>query len=149
WRKQVKVGDIILVIDVGGGTSDFSLMAVREQDGELSLERVAVGEHILLGGDNMDLALAYHLKTQLEAAGHALDPVQLATLTQAARAGKERLLTHVAEASAPIAIPGRGSKLIGSTLRTELTRDSLQSILLEGFFPVVEASARPQGRARV
>jgi molecular chaperone DnaK (HSP70) len=149
WRQQVKLGDVILVIDVGGGTSDFSLMAVREQDGELSLERVAVGEHILLGGDNMDLALAYHLKMQLEAAGHTLDPVQLATLTQAARAGKERLLTHTDEASAPIAIPGRGSKLIGSTLRTDLTRDSLHSILLEGFFPVVEASARPQGRARV
>src|SRR5690606_33102932 len=76
WREQVGVGDVILVIDVGGGTSDFSLIAVREQDGDLALERLAVGEHILLGGDNMDLALAYHLKGVLEGQGHSLDPVQ-------------------------------------------------------------------------
>ncbi|MFT3927210.1 MAG: Hsp70 family protein [Myxococcales bacterium] len=148
WREQVRVGDVILVVDVGGGTSDFSLIAVREQDGELALERLAVGEHILLGGDNMDLALAYHLKVVLEQEGHSLDPVQLATLTQAARAAKERLLTFADETSAPVVIPGRGSKLIGGSLKCELTRDDLTRILLEGFFPEVEASARPQSRAR-
>jgi molecular chaperone DnaK (HSP70) len=148
WREQVQVGDVILVVDLGGGTTDFSLIAVREREGELELERIAVGEHILLGGDNMDLALAYHLKTQLEAGGTALDPTQLATLTQAARAAKERMLTHVNEPSAPVAIPGRGSRLVGGTLRTELTRDALEGILLEGFFPLVEASARPVARAR-
>jgi molecular chaperone DnaK (HSP70) len=148
WREQVKVGDVILVIDVGGGTTDFSLIAVREQGGELALERVAVGEHILLGGDNMDLALAYQLKAQLEAGGQALDPTQLATLTQAARAGKELLLSKLDVASAPIAIPGRSSKLIGGTLKTELGRALLEQSLLEGFFPEVEASARPIARAR-
>jgi molecular chaperone DnaK (HSP70) len=148
WREQVKVGDVILVIDVGGGTTDLSLMAVRERDGELALERIAVGEHILLGGDNMDLALAYQLKAQLEAGGQALDPTQLATLTQAARAGKELLLTRPELASAPVAIPGRGSKLIGGTLKTELSRALLEQSLLEGFFPEVEASARPIARAR-
>ena len=66
WRDQVKVGDIILVIDVGGGTTDLSLIAVTEQDGNLELTRVAVGDHILLGGDNMDLALAYTVKAKLE-----------------------------------------------------------------------------------
>jgi len=148
WRKQVMLGDVILVIDVGGGTSDFSLIAVREQDGQLSLERIAVGEHILLGGDNMDLALAYLLRSQLEAGGSTLDAVQLATLTQAARVAKEQLLTDLDLPSAPVAIPGRGSKLVGGTIKTELTRDDLARVLLEGFFPLVEADARPLSRPR-
>ncbi len=148
WRKQVTLGDAILVIDVGGGTSDFSLIAVRGQEGELALERIAVGDHILLGGDNMDLALAYVLRTQLEAAGHTLDPIQLSTLTQAARVAKEQLLTDRELASAPVTIPGRGSKLIGGSLRAELTREDLERVLLEGFFPLVDAEARPQVRAR-
>ena len=59
WRKSVKVGDLILVCDVGGGTTDFTLIGVAERDGDLELNRLAVGEHILLGGDNMDLALAH------------------------------------------------------------------------------------------
>jgi hypothetical protein len=66
WRKELKVGDVILVVDVGGGTSDFSLMAVLEEQGNLQLHRVAVGEHLLLGGDNMDLALAHTLKAKIE-----------------------------------------------------------------------------------
>jgi molecular chaperone DnaK (HSP70) len=148
WRSQVQLGDVILVIDIGGGTSDFSLIAVREQDGQLALERIAVGEHILLGGDNMDLALAYLLRSQLEASGHALDPVQLATLTQAARVAKEQLLSDLDLPSAPVTIPGRGSKLIGGTIAAELTRDDLERVLLEGFFPLVEADARPLSRAR-
>lgn len=148
WRKQVRVGDVILVVDVGGGTSDFSLISVREQDGQLALERLAVGEHILLGGDNMDLALAYRLRTQLEREGHGLDPVQLATLTQAARGAKERLLSYPDENSAPVVIPGRGSKLIGGSLKTELSREDLTRILLDGFFPEVDVDARPQQRAR-
>lgn len=148
WRKQVRVGDVILVVDVGGGTTDFSLISVREQEGQLSLERLAVGEHILLGGDNMDLALAYRLRTQLEREGHGLDPVQVATLTQAARSAKERLLSFPEETSAPVVIPGRGSKLIGGSVKTELLREDLTRILLDGFFPEVEANARPQTRAR-
>jgi molecular chaperone DnaK (HSP70) len=148
WRSQVGLGDVILVIDVGGGTSDFSLIAVREQDGELALERIAVGEHILLGGDNMDLALAYLLRTQLEASGTTLDPVQLATLTQAARVAKEKLLTDLGAQAASVSIPGRGSKLIGGAINTELTRDDLERVLLEGFFPLVEANARPVARPR-
>jgi molecular chaperone DnaK (HSP70) len=148
WRKQVQVGDVILVVDVGGGTSDFSLISVREEAGELALERIAVGDHILLGGDNMDLALGFFLKRELEAQGHALDPNQLVTLTQAARVAKERLLSHPAEPSAPVVLPGRGSKLVGGSLRTELKRSDLESLLVEGFFPAVESSARPASRAR-
>jgi molecular chaperone DnaK (HSP70) len=148
WRKQVHVGDVILVVDVGGGTSDFSLISVREEAGELVLERIAVGDHILLGGDNMDLALGFFLKRELEAQGHALDANQLVTLTQAARVAKERLLTFPDEPSAPVVLPGRGSKLVGGSLSTELKRIDLESLLLEGFFPVVDSSARPAIRAR-
>jgi molecular chaperone DnaK (HSP70) len=148
WRKQVEVGDVILVADIGGGTSDFSLIAVRDDGGDLALERVAVGEHILLGGDNMDLALAYVLRTQLEAAGTMLDQGQLSTLIQAARAAKEQLFTSPDELSAPVVIPGRGSRLVGGSLRTELTREVLEAVLVDGFFPRVESSARPVVRQR-
>jgi molecular chaperone DnaK (HSP70) len=148
WREQVKVGDVILVVDVGGGTSDFSLINVLERDGELELERIAVGEHILLGGDNMDLALAFFLKSELEVSGQKLDNAQLATLTQAARAAKERLLNQLDEQSAPVVLPGRGSKLVGGALKTELKRSDLERVLLEGFFPIVDASARPTSRPR-
>jgi molecular chaperone DnaK (HSP70) len=149
WRDQVVPGDVILVIDVGGGTSDFSLIAVREQDGELALERVAVGDHILLGGDNMDLALGYFLKGELEKKGQVIDPTQLSTLTQAARIAKERLLGNQEQELAPVVIPGRGSKLIGGTIRSELKRADLERIVLEGFFPIVEAGSRPIARPRV
>jgi molecular chaperone DnaK (HSP70) len=148
WRKQVAVGDVILVIDVGGGTTDFSLISVRDEQGELGLERIAVGEHILLGGDNMDLALAYVLKGQLEQGGASLDPGQLTTLTQAARAAKEQLFENPALMSAPVVIPGRGSKLVGGSLRTELAREVLETLLIDGFFPLVEPSARPVARTR-
>ncbi len=90
WRKQVKIGDIILVVDVGGGTTDLSLIAVIERDGNLELHRVAVGEHILLGGDNMDLALAHVVARKLAAQGTQADPWQLRALTYACRAARKR-----------------------------------------------------------
>lgn len=149
WRKQLKVGDVILVVDVGGGTTDFSLIAVAEEEGSLSLHRVAVGEHILLGGDNMDLALAYTVKQKLEAEGKTLDGWQLLALTHGCRAAKEELLTNSELAASPIVVPSRGSKLIGGSLRTELTQDEVRRVILDGFFPEVASSARPVSRARV
>ena len=101
WRRRVAVGDLILVCDVGGGTTDFSLIAVAERDGDLALERVAVGEHILLGGDNMDLALARLLQQRLEAAGHTVDTWQLHGLWHQCRLAKEALLTDPVAARAP------------------------------------------------
>ena len=148
WRKQVRVGDIILVIDLGGGTADFSLIAVTERDGSLELVRVAVGDHILLGGDNMDLALAHAVRAKLAEQGTQLDPWQLQGLTHGCRAAKETLLGDASVAAAPVVVPSRGSKLIGGTLRTELTRAEVTRNLVEGFFPVVEVSARPAVRAR-
>lgn len=149
WRKQVKPGDIILVVDVGGGTSDFSLMAVLERDGNLELHRVAVGDHILLGGDNMDLALAHGLARKLAESGKTLEPWQLRALAHGCRNAKEALLGDNAPDSVPIVVPSRGAKLIGGALRTELTRSEVSSTLVDGFFPQVEAAARPVSRTRV
>ncbi|MDR5752733.1 MULTISPECIES: Hsp70 family protein [unclassified Caballeronia] len=149
WRKQVRVGDVILVVDVGGGTSDFSLIAVVEREGNLELHRVAVGEHILLGGDNMDLALAHVVARKLASQGTQPDPWQLRALTYACRSAKETLLTDPTTDAVPLVVPSRGSKLIGGSIRTELTRAELTQTILDGFFPQVEANARPVSRARV
>src|SRR5258708_11908534 len=122
WRKQVKVGDIILVVDVGGGTTDLSLIAVIEREGNLELHRVAVGEHILLGGDNMDLALAHVVARKLAAQGTQADPWQLRALTYACRAAKETLLSEPDAVTLPLAVPSRGSKRIGGCVAPDLAR---------------------------
>ena len=148
WRKQVQPGDIILVVDVGGGTSDFSLIAVVERAGNLELHRVAVGEHILLGGDNMDLALAYAVAGKLSAQGSKLDAWQLRALTHACRSAKEALLGDPQLAAVPLVIASRGARLIGGSLRSELTREELRATLVDGFFPPAAIGDRPQGRGR-
>ena len=148
WRKQLQPGDVILVIDVGGGTTDFSAIAAVEKDGALELVRVAVGDHILLGGDNMDLAVAHLAKRKLEADGKEIDRWQMVALTHAGRVAKERLLSDASLATYPIAIAGKGSKLFGSALRTEVTQEEIRALLVDGFFPRVAASARPAVRAR-
>ncbi|WP_437524066.1 Hsp70 family protein [Sorangium sp. So ce726] len=148
WRKHLQPGDVLLVIDVGGGTTDFSAIAAVPRDGSLELVRVAVGDHILLGGDNMDLALAHVVKAKLAAEGKELDRWQMTSLTHAARVAKERLLGDPSISEAPIAIAGRGSKLLGAAIRTELTRDEITRTLVDGFFPEVPSSARPATRAR-
>jgi hypothetical protein len=148
WRQQVRVGDVILVVDLGGGTTDFSLIVVREREGELELQRVAVGDHILLGGDNMDLALAHRVAARLAAEGTRLEPWQLRALTHGCRKAKEDLLSGSGGDAAPIVVPARGSRLVGGSLRTELTREEVTAAVLEGFFPRVEVSARPVSRAR-
>jgi len=148
WRKQVKAGDIVLVVDVGGGTSDFSLIAILEREGTLEPHRVAVGDHILLGGDNMDLALAHLVARKLQAGGTQLDAWQMRALTYACRGAKEHLLADANAAAWPIVVPSRGSKLIGGSIRTELTRDEVTAFITDGFFPRVEASARPAVRTR-
>ena len=148
WRKQVKAGDIVLVVDVGGGTSDFSLIAILERDGKLEPHRVAVGDHILLGGDNMDLALAHLVARKLAANGTQLDAWQMRALTYGCRGAKEHLLADANATTWPIVVPSRGSKLIGGSIRTELTREEVTTFITDGFFPRVEASARPAVRTR-
>lgn len=148
WRKQLKPGDVLLVVDVGGGTSDFSLIGVSQKEGELQLERLAVGDHILLGGDNMDLALAFTLNEKFKAQGKTLDQWQIAALTAACRVGKEHLYEHPKAEKAPISVPGRGSSLVGGTLKTELLREELERVLTEGFFPRVKVSDVPTAARR-
>ncbi len=148
WRKQVKAGDIVLVVDVGGGTSDFSLIAILEREGKLEPHRVAVGDHILLGGDNMDLALAHLVARKLAANGTQLDAWQMRALTYGCRGAKEHLLADANATTWPIVVPSRGSKLIGGSIRTELTREEVTTFITDGFFPRVEASARPAVRTR-
>ncbi len=149
WRDQVGVGDIILVVDVGGGTTDLSLIAVTEERGNLELTRLAVGDHILLGGDNMDLALAYTIKAKVEQqSGKRLEAWQIQALTHACRDAKEKIFTDDDLDSVPLVVPSRGSALIGGTLRTELTREEVDQVLVEGFLPIVEVSERPISRPR-
>ena len=143
WRKQVQSGDLLLVCDVGGGTADFSLIAVTGKDGNLALERVAVGEHLLLGGDNMDLALAHDVSEKLAATGSVLDDWQFLALVQSTRAAKESLLSDPSLKEVPIAIPTRSSRLIASTLSTTLTREQVDQIVLDGFLPLVTADEMP------
>jgi molecular chaperone DnaK (HSP70) len=150
WRKLLAPGDVVLVCDIGGGTTDFSLIAVTDDGhGNLALERVAVGDHILLGGDNIDLALAHVLMQRLGEKGKKLQGRQQRALVHACRRAKETLLGADAPASVPISILGTGSKLIGGTLRTEVTREDIENLVLGGFFPEVPAGARPQARRAV
>lgn len=148
WREQVKPGDIILVVDVGGGTTDLSLIAVTEDGGNLTLNRVAIGDHILLGGDNMDLALAFVLKNKLQAEGKRLEPWQIQALTHGCRDAKESLLSDNDTSEMAVVVPSRGSSLIGGTIRTSLTRDEVDRTLVEGFFPRVDLTDRPAAQAR-
>ncbi|MCL2624048.1 MAG: Hsp70 family protein [Planctomycetaceae bacterium] len=155
WRKMLHVGDKLLVCDVGGGTTDLTLIAVEEEQGELTLKRLAVGDHLLVGGDNMDLALA-HLVAELLADSHSLpggpggtklDPWQSVALWHSAREAKEILLAEKAKASHKISILGRGSKLIGGTVSVDVPRDRVVTLLTDGFFPKVALSDRPKRRA--
>lgn len=144
WRERVRVGDVILVVDIGGGTSDFSLIRVSEEQGELALDRIAVGEHLLVGGDNMDLTLAYALNHRLRSEGKKLNAHQIRGLTHGCRSAKEHLLSDEALGAYPITILGRGSSLIGGTLKTELTRPEIEQVLTNGFFPDCDRDARPE-----
>jgi hypothetical protein len=153
WRERVAVGDLILVVDIGGGTTDFTLIAVTEQSGELALERVAVGEHILLGGDNIDLALARYLEQQLIAKGIKLDSMQLHVLWQQCRLAKERLLAgqdklagHGKKREEPVTILGRGTGLVGGTIKAKLAAEDVERILEQGFLPAVSSQDMPKRR---
>lgn len=143
WREQVEVGDVVLVCDVGGGTSDFSLISVSEEAGQLVLTRVAVGDHILLGGDNMDLALAHHAAQAFAAKGIKLDAGQMHALWHSCRLAKETLFASGKD-SAPVTVLGRGSKVIGGTIKGELHRADVEKVLIDGFFPECSRDEKPR-----
>ena len=144
WRDQVEVGDVVLVCDIGGGTTDLSLIAVSEEAGQLVLTRVAVGDHILLGGDNMDLALAHQAAATFAARGVKLDQGQMNMLWHSCRLAKETLFSDPKLPAAPVTVLGRGSRVIGGTLKGELTRTEVEKVLVEGFFPHCPADAVPE-----
>jgi hypothetical protein len=145
---RLKPGDQCLVVDVGGGTTDFSLIQAVEQQGELAFIRQAVGDHLLLGGDNMDLALAKFVESKLPAAGK-LDAAQYGQLTQACRQAKEALLIPKPAESYTVTVMGRGRQVIGGALHTTLTPDEIRKIILDGFFPPALRESEPQRGARV
>jgi molecular chaperone DnaK (HSP70) len=147
WRTELAVGDVVLVCDIGGGTTDFSLISVGQTDGNLSLERVAVGDHILLGGDNMDLALAHTVRAKLEP--QKLDAWQFASLAHSCRTAKEQLLTAGDLTEAPVVVLGRGSKVIGGSIKTALTRADVEAVLVDGFFPGCGLGEKPKRDRRV
>lgn len=143
WRDSIKEGDLVLVCDIGGGTSDFSLINVSDNDGELLLERIAVGDHLLVGGDNMDLALAYSVSRQMAEKGTKLDSWQMRGLWHSCRKAKENALSDPEKKNYPVTILGRGSSLIGGTIKTELSMNDVQQVILDGFFPKCEITAEP------
>ena len=163
WRQALTLGDVLLVCDVGGGTTDLTLVAVAEEAGELVLRRMAVGNHLLVGGDNMDLALAHFTAGRFAEKGVQLDPWQSIALWHSCRAAKETLLapspgapsgslSHAGRGDAEanpkqaIAVLGRGSRLIGGTTSIEVDRREVAGLLLDGFFPSCAAGDRPARR---
>jgi hypothetical protein len=148
WRKDIVVGDVVLVVDVGGGTTDFSLVAVGEERGELVLERKAVGDHLLLGGDNMDLALAYAVRARLAEKGTTLDDWQFRGLVHAAREAKEALFADPQRDRAAVVVLGRSRKVVGGAVKAEVLRADVDEVVAEGFFPAVAANDLPRGTRR-
>jgi hypothetical protein len=150
WRDRVQVGDLILVVDIGGGTTDFTLIAVTEENGELALNRVAVGDHILLGGDNIDLALAGAVAQRLAEKGTRLDSRQMQALWNNCRIAKEKLLDPGNTAAEhPVTILGKGTGLVGGTIKATLLRGDIEKVLSEGFLPPVAGTDMPAMQRRV
>ena len=143
WRDSVKTGDMVLVADVGGGTTDFTLIEVGEEAGNLALTRLAVGDHLLLGGDNMDLAVAHTVAAALAKNDKKIDQSQMQQLTYAARQAKEQLLSDSTLSSAPVTILGKGRSVVGGTIKYDLPRADVEKILIDGFFPECQRDAEP------
>ncbi|MFM7057119.1 MAG: Hsp70 family protein [Planctomycetota bacterium] len=144
WRKILRVGERLLVCDVGGGTTDLTLVEAAEDKGGLVLRRIAVGPHLLVGGDNMDAALAHAAAGLFQEQGVSLDPWQSISLWHACRQAKESLLSASGRESETISVPGRGSRLIGGLISVSLPRTLAQDLLIHGFFPPTQLTDRPQ-----
>jgi len=148
WREQLAPDSSVLVVDIGGGTTDLSLIVVRRGAEGLGLERVAVGEHLLLGGDNVDLALA-RLVADRSAEARGLDAARWQQLTSLCREAKERLLGDDPPESLAIAVPGRGRSIVKGTITAQLSRHDVLNVVLDGFVPVVPRDARPRANEGV
>lgn len=145
WREHIQVGDLILVCDIGGGTTDFTMVGVQEVEGKLSLERYSVGEHILLGGDNIDLALTYLLAAKAEEENTPLDSWQMKACVQILRELKEKALSEEKnsdntpqEEMLHLAVPSRSSNLFAKSLGFKLPKSFFTDQIFDGFFPLVD-----------
>src|SRR3954463_4558244 len=143
-QKSLFDGQTVLVCDVGGGTSDFTLIRVSREGDRVDFTRTAVGKHLLLGGDNLDLTLAWLVESKL---GKQLTIRQRSGLRRQCAAAKEKLLSDDTVKSVEVTVLGGGSSLVGGTLRTEITREEILEIALDGFLPMCELTDRPQDEA--
>lgn len=157
WQARMGEGQVILVCDVGGGTTDFTMIAIRRGERGLRFDRLAVGEHLMLGGDNMDLSLARHIETRVTGKPGQLDSRRWHQLWHQCRKAKEILLEQAGGEGPPprdepktvtVTIMGSGSKLIGDTLQGTLTQDLVEELILDGFFPPVAVGEVPQSSRR-
>ncbi len=141
----------VLVCDVGGGTTDLSLMGITKASSApwFAVRRIAVGRHILLGGDNMDLALAHVAEARVAKGGGRLEPAELAQLVHSCREAKERILGDDSVDEARVTVLGRGSRLVGGARSTALKREEVERVVLEGFFPPVADDAPEKRRAGI
>ncbi|MGH6878237.1 MAG: Hsp70 family protein, partial [Rhizomicrobium sp.] len=140
-NKELLNGQIVLVCDVGGGTSDFTLVRVDREGDHVRFTRTHVGRHLLLGGDNLDLTISWLAESKL---GRTLSLRQRSALRRQCSAVKEQLLAPGGPASAEITVAGGGSALVGGTLKTTITRDEVLELALGGFLPACERNATPQ-----
>ena len=148
WQTSLQAGSLIVVCDIGGGTTDLSLIAVTAGKTQLQLERVAVGDHLLLGGENMDIALARQVEARL-AKGSRLDAQRWHTLCHLCRMAKEDLFADANRQSVTLTLTGRGSAVIGGTLSDTLRQEEVEQVVLDGFFPLAGPDAMPRRGARV
>jgi hypothetical protein len=154
-HEDLRDGELILICDIGGGTTDFSLVSACLVDGELQFERTAIGEHLLLGGDNLDLALTRQVEEKLvekKLTDIALTLRQRYALRRACCAAKERLLSECSSerSSVPVTVLGSGRAVVGPAVTVELTREEVLQILMEGFLPITAADEMPvHGRSTV
>lgn len=158
WESRVQIGQKILVCDIGGGTTDFTLIRVRsstqskasdnddQQAQKIQFHRVAVGNHLILGGDNLDLAIAKYLEQKLTDGGK-LEAYQWDVLVGTSRKIKEQMLSDEGADSITVSLPSRGSKLIGGSLKTEVTRDEIRRLIIDGFLPETQLTDKPQRHA--
>jgi hypothetical protein len=145
-KAEVHDGDLVLICDVGGGTTDFSLIRVRIVDSEVQFERTAIGDHLLLGGDNLDLALARQVEEKLGSPNLSLR--QRNALRRTCSAAKERLLTEPELETLPITVLGTGRGVVGGALTTGLSRDAVLRTLTDGFLPRISADDLPSREKR-
>lgn len=148
WHQRISAGQMILVCDIGGGTTDFTLIRVQPagaDSGQVQFHRVAVGKHLILGGDNLDLALAKKCEEKLVRDGivSSLSPDQWDRLVQVARTAKETMLSSERPEVYTLSLPSQGSKLIGGAIQVSLTAAEIDAVLVDGFFPVVTFAERP------